>query len=87
MAKRDESYHLIIVESFIPNSTVGRHGLVHVRPVPGQIFPTHLFVEWSRELVRNYPVGTRFRIRAKLTDKEGGGEFLYSYFGWPFDVL
>jgi hypothetical protein len=81
MAQRNP-YRWIVVESFIPDDTSGRHGLVHIRPVAGQGFPTDLFVECSKNPSSNYAVGTRFRIRAKLTDKEGGGEFLYSYFGW-----
>ena len=54
----------------------------------GQPFPTHLHVECNKDLSnpRLYKVGTLFRIRAKLTDREGGGDFLYSYFGWPVDV-
>ena len=34
-----------------------------------------------------YREGTRFRIRAKLTDKEGGKPFLYCRYDWPFEVL
>ncbi|SPU42441.1 hypothetical protein [Brevundimonas diminuta] len=34
-----------------------------------------------------YKVGTIFRIKAKLTDREGGGKFLYSSWRWPFDVV
>jgi hypothetical protein len=86
MAK-NEPYRYIIVESYIPSSTSGLHGLVHIRPVAGQGLPTNLHVECSKSLSRNYPVGTRFRIKAKLTDREGSGEFLYSYFGWRYEVL
>jgi hypothetical protein len=46
-----------------------------------------MFVECSKELVNNYRVGTRFRIRAKITDREGSRPFLYSYFGWYYEVL
>ena len=86
MAQRNP-YRWIEVESFIPDDTWGRHGLVHIRPVAGQGLSTDLFVECSKKLSRNYAVGTRFRIRAKLTDKEGGGEFLYSHFGWDYEVV
>jgi hypothetical protein len=34
-----------------------------------------------------YPVGTRFYVYAKETDKEGGNPFLYSRYDWPFEVL
>jgi hypothetical protein len=77
------------VESFKPASTAGLHGSVHIRPCPDQGFDTRLMVRCSRELVdtSRYPLGTRFRIRAKLTDREGGGEFLSSWHGWAFEVL
>jgi len=85
----DGPYRFIIVESFLPASTSGLHGLVHVRPARFQIFSQDLHVECSRVLVNteNYPVGTKFRIKVKLTDLQGGGEYLYSYHGWPFDVV
>jgi hypothetical protein len=86
MAK-DEPYSWIIVESYYPASTAGLHGPIHIRPIDGQGYSTNLHVECSKSLSRNFPVGTRFRIKAKLTDKEGGGEFLYSYFGWHYEVL
>jgi hypothetical protein len=80
-------YHLIEVESFYAESTSGRHGKIHMRPVAGQpLFPPHLFVECSRTLLKNYPVGTRFRIKAKLSYMQGT-PFIYSYFGWPYQVL
>lgn len=67
--------------------TSGLHGKVHVRPLPGQRFPPSLRVECSKKLSRDYPPGTRFRILAKLTDREGGGEFLYSSWRWEYEVL
>ncbi|KAA6182608.1 hypothetical protein F2Q65_17605 [Thiohalocapsa marina] len=80
-------YESVIVESYLPTKTAGLHGKVHIRPVAGQQYPQTLHVECSKSLTRDYPVGTRFRIQAKLTDREGGGQFLYSYFGWPVEVL
>jgi hypothetical protein len=79
-------YKFIIVESFIPASTSGRHGSVHIRPAPDQPFPQNLFVECSKDLMTKYPVGTRFKIKAQLTDRKGT-PFLYSYFGWKYEVL
>ena len=87
MAKLDEDYEWVDVESYLPGKTSGLHGKVHVRPLPGQRFPVHLHVECARVIRKNYPVGTRFRIFAKLTDREGGGEFLYSSYRWKYEVL
>jgi hypothetical protein len=82
------SYDFIIVESFIPQNSSGHHGLVHIRPLPLQD-PYHesMFVECSKELSLNYPVGTRFRIKGKITSKAGGAPFVYSYYRWPYEVL
>jgi hypothetical protein len=87
MAKKDERYRMIIVESYRPGNTSGLHGEIHIRPVAGQGLRTDLHVECSKDLSTKYPVGTKFRIRAKLTDREGGGEFLYSYFGWNYQIV
>lgn len=87
MAKPFEEYRYIIVESYRASSTAGLHGEVHIRPVAGQGLPTTLRVECSKSLSKNYPVGTRFRLRAKLTDRENEGEFLYSYHGWKVEVV
>lgn len=87
MAKSDEPYRLVVVESFRPQATSGLHGSVHIRPVKGQGLPVTLHVECSKKLSRDYPDGTKFRIRAKLTDREEGGEYLYSYHGWAYEVV
>ncbi len=88
MAK-DSEYHTIIVESFYPNDTSGRHGPVHVRPAKHQIFPQSLYVECSKDLFnpKIHPVGTKFRIKVKLTNRLGGTELLYSSYKWAYDVV
>lgn len=81
-------YVYLLVESFIPSSTSGRHGLIHIRPLPGQEFSPSLFVECSKSLSEDYPVGTKFRIRAKLKTRQGGGgESVYSHHRWKYEVL
>ena len=87
MAKPNEPYGDLEVESYYPASTSGLHGSVHIRPCPGQDFPPSMHVECSKKLTTHYPVGTRFRIRAKLTDREGRGEYLYSSYREPYQVL
>lgn len=88
MAKLDEPYRLVVVESY-PETGSGLHGKVHIRPLPGGPYPVNTRVECPREMrdVRRYKLGTKFRIKVKLTDREGGGEFLYSHHSWPFEVL
>lgn len=79
-------YKQIVVESFRLSSTSGHHGEIHVRPVRGQPFASNLLVECSRRLIRDFPVGTRFRITAKLVEKDNGTKFIYSYHRWPFEI-
>lgn len=87
MAKPDEPYVYIVAESYRPDRMGGLHGLVHIRPAPGQIFPQSLQIEGSKSLSRNYPVGTRFRLKVKLTDRLGGGEYLYTSWQWKVEII
>lgn len=49
--------------------------------------PFELLTECSKKLFTDYPVGTKFLLKAKLTDRESGGLFFYSYYRWqPIEV-
>jgi hypothetical protein len=87
MAKHGGHYFYVNVETYYPDQTSGKHGPIHVRPLPGQGFD-EVAVQCSRKLCTDYPVGTRFRLRATTTDNHrGGGLYLTSWFGWPFEVI
>lgn len=64
-------------------------GSVQIRPLPGQAYAPSLFVQCSRRLsdISVYPLGTKFLLFAKLTDRLGGRPFLYAYHGDPDLVL
>lgn len=87
MAKSVEEYTYIIVESYVETATSGLHGNVHIRPIEGQGYPTTLRVQCSNKLKTDFKIGTRFRIKVRTSDRDGGGEFLTSYHGWKFEVL
>lgn len=84
---QDNPYEKVLVESYTPSSTSGKHGEIHIRPVAGHKYSTTLQVGCSKKLSNNYPVGTKFMLNAKLTDREDGGEYLYSYPGWKVEVI
>ena len=86
MAKPWEKYQQIVIETYYQVKS-GKSSRIHARPVAGEIFPATFDVECSRSMRANYPVGTRFRVWAKLTDRNGGGEFLYTYHKWPYEVV
>ena len=84
---QDNPYYYIIVESYVVGKGSGLRGDVHIRPVQGERFSQGLHVECSRTLIKNYPVGTKFKIKVKLTDNEGQGEYLYSHYNWKYEVV
>ena len=77
MARDTYAYRQVAVES---RAVKGR---VEIHPVPGQAFSPELAVQCSRRLVAldTYPLGSRFLLFAKLTDRLGGPPFLYAYHG------
>lgn len=85
MAREAWAYREVAVESAIDP----RSGRVRIRPVPGQAYASALRVQCSRQLSdpQHFPVGTRFLISAKLTDRLGGEPFLYAWHGDPVVVL
>ena len=86
--KKEHDYDHIIVESYIPTSTSGLHGEIHIRPITDQgEFLKIMHVECSKVLSNDYSVGTRFRIKAKVTQRMGGAKFIYSHYLWPYEVL
>jgi hypothetical protein len=41
-----------------------------------------LLTECSKNLFYNYPLGTKFLLKAKLTDREKKGTFFYTSYQW-----
>ncbi len=78
-----ESYSKIKVETYLDAKT----RKVRVRPVEGEMYPPETSVECSRSARYEYPVGTKFLIHAKLTDRAGSAPFLYSHHSWPMIVI
>jgi hypothetical protein len=81
MTRDLSAYREVAVESF------DDRGTVRVRPLVGQAYHPLLRVQCSRALVTDHPLGTRFLVQAKLTDRLGGPPFLYVYHGDPVVVL
>jgi hypothetical protein len=86
VAKPEEPYILIVVETY-HESGGGLHCDLHVRPIAGQALPRNLRVRFPKALRRAHPLGTRFLCYAKLSDKEGGNEFVHTNHAWDVQVL
>lgn len=87
MGKPEAPTVRVMVESYCARRTAGMHGAIHVRPVAGQGYQPNINVRCPHEMKRNYPVGTRFWIKAKLTDREGGEPFLSTHHSWPYELV
>jgi hypothetical protein len=82
-----KNYQEILVETFIPDKHEHTDAKVRVRPVADQGYDVNTRVECSRKIREEYPVGTKFKIRAKETMRQGGSKFLYSHHSWPVEVI
>lgn len=86
MAKPMEPYVECVVETYYESGS-GLHGDIHVRPSKNQPFPQHLRVRFPRSVREANDVPTRFRVMAKLSDREGGNEFIHTNHAWGYHKL
>lgn len=92
----DQSYYNLWFESFRPKDTSGHRDPIQLKLVACQklpleiseecasrsVQPFELLTECSKRLFYDYRLGTQFLLKAKLTDREGGGIFFYNSFRW-----
>lgn len=80
-------YEFIIVESFKPILRESSANEVRIRPLYDQgEFKTSMRVECNNDLKTKYKVGTKFKIKAKVTEVYGT-KFIYSHYFWEYEVL
>jgi hypothetical protein len=85
MARDPWAYRDVAVESVADP----RSGALQIRPMAGQAYATSMRVHCARALrdPAHYPAGTRFLVRAKLTDRQGGAPYLYAHHADAVRVL
>lgn len=80
-------YEFIIVESFQPVFREASSNKVRIRPLFDQgEFKRGMRVACNDDLKNKYKVGTKFKIKAKVTDNLGT-KFIYSNYNWDYEVL
>ena len=86
---QNNPYLNVIIETYYPDSTSGLHGDIHARPIEGQGYPKNMHVSCSKKLKnKNYhAVGTKFKLKAKLTNRKSGGKYLYARPKAPYEVI
>jgi len=81
--RRDPSEYITITAEVFYSSL---HGKNKVRPCLDQQFPQSMNIECSRR-IRQYPVGTKVRLRVVDTEREDGELFLYSSYKWLHELV
>ena len=79
-------YRNVVIETY-RNTHGGSSKSIRARPLPGQGLDSSMNVECSSKMREGHPVGTKFLLQAKLTDKEGGSPFLYAHYNSPYRVV
>lgn len=79
-------YRDVIIETYWGLTTHASNGL-RARPLPGQGLDVTMNVECSTKMRNSYPVGTKFKVAARLKDKEGGSKFLYVHYNHTYEVV
>lgn len=97
----NQNYYELWFESFRLKYTAGHISEIQLKLVPGQSLPQEistecksrdvdpfiLLAECNTDLFTMHPVGTKFLLKAKLTDREGSKPFFYNYYRWqPIEV-
>lgn len=77
-----DEYILIVAEVFYDPAR-RKNG---VRPASDQPFPQTMKIECARK-IRDYPVGTKVKLRVVATTKEDSRPFLYSSYKWKHEVV
>lgn len=95
-------YYPLWFKSFRLKSSAGHRSDIQLSLVKPQVLPAEirlecdsrpvdpfdLLTECNQEYFFNYPLGTKFLLKATLTDRNGGTPFFYSYYGWkPIKIV
>lgn len=78
-------YRYVLIQSYHAHGEPSKHS-VRARPLPGQGLPTTMRVECSSRMRESHPVGTIFKVWAKIKDTQRDPH-LYTSWQWPYDVL
>ena len=79
-------YRQVLIETYRARGEPSGHE-IRARPVSGQGFSRDLKVECSSKMRYGHPVGTKFIVQAKVTDREGGTPFLYTSWQWRYRTV
>lgn len=80
-----EYYRYVIVESYVHSGGGSKHA-IRARPLPGQGLSPAMAVECSSRMRTSHPVGTLFKIYARIKDTDQSPH-LYTSWQWGYTVV
>lgn len=80
-----KEYKIFIIQTYL-NVGEPSNKRVRARPLPGQGVSTSRKVECSEGMREAHPVGTYFKVKCTVIDREGT-VFLYRHYKWPYEVI
>lgn len=79
-------YKDVVIETYL-NTHGGSSNIIRAHPLPGQGLNTSTNVSCSTKMRNSHNVGTKFLIKVKITDREGGTPYLYAHHNSQYQVL
>ncbi len=81
MSKKSDDYYAVVVKT-VPNYGGGSANHIRAMVVEGQTKEKNIFLECSVNKRYEKHIGSTFVVKAKLTNREGGKTFAYSFPKW-----
>lgn len=78
-------YRYVVIETYQSHGEFSRHS-IRARPLPGQGLPTSMKVECSASMRERHPVGTKFKVWAKIKATDDAPH-LYTSWQWAYEVF
>ena len=78
-------YRDVIIETFRHTGGNSKHS-IRARPLSGQGLSTSMRVECSSSMREIHPVGTLFKVRAKIKDTDQE-QHLYTSWQWAYEIV
>ena len=78
-------YRYVIIETYRSDNELSRHS-IRARPLSGQGLSTTLKVECSTSMRELHPIGTKFKVWAKIKNTEDAPH-LYTSWQWKYEIV
>jgi hypothetical protein len=80
-----DKYQYIIIETYQSQGELSRHS-IRARPLPGQGLPLTMRVECSIFMRESHPIGTKFKVKAKVKSTDETPH-IYTSWQWKYEVI